>query len=685
MLRSAVRRRSLVARSDDALARDAAAGGVEAFGELYRRHAPAAWGVAQAILRNSDDASDAVAEAFTKVLKAIVAGGGAAVETLEFRPYLLAATRNAAIDLVRRRSRIEPSERIERAAPTAAFGQPVDHVVAREEEAIVVEAFGRLPERWRTALWLIDVERLSTRDAASVLGVEPNNAAQLAARARARLREQFLQAHVPNHIRPVCEGVVRSLGSYLAGTATATRRIQVEEHVAACAECAERLAHVRDLGIALRRAVLPVPLLLDRRISGSLFRALEAASSVVDRPAASLAAVGGRLPAESWSPMLAHLSSASPAMERLVAGVSAVAFVVGVSTAAVKSNGGPDNRHGTAPVSAGSLAGQTALAPAGFPFSILGWGTTGTGSAEGRPLSGLLGARGRLDGARGAVATQAESKGSPAVPAVLRRVERPLGAVTGLVGPTLRGANLAGVDLRGAVVRGIDFTGADLSGARIVGADLTGALLAGANLTGADLTRSVLVGTDLRGADLRSANLTGADLTGADLRGADLTGADLTSATVATTTIKDARVGGTLLNGTGLELAPAPLPGSAPLLPGAPVIPAPGPGAAPAVGGEVDVPLADTPELPVLAPSRDGAPAPAAGAAGPETAGPGPAVAEVPQASPPVTPNEVGTTAPLGPALPGPVSPVPAPILGGSPLPAPVALPTNAPLSPLGG
>jgi RNA polymerase sigma factor (sigma-70 family) len=350
VLRSAVRRRSLVAQSDDALAREAAAGDVEAFGELYRRHASAAWGVAQAVVRNRDDASDAVAEAFTKVLKTVVGAGSVGDEPLRFRPYLLTATRHAAIDLVRRRSRTEPAEAIEHSVP-APDGQPVDHLVAREEEGLAVEAFARLPERWRTAVWLIDVEHLSTRDAGAVLGVEPNNAAQLAARGRARLREHFLQAHVPNHIQPACQKVVGSLGGYLAGTASASRRADVDDHVAGCGECAERLAHVRDLGLVLRRAILPIPLLLDRRISRSLQDAYGSASWLSQGPAARIVSLGSRGPLDTWSAVVEHLSAASPAVERLVASVTAAAFVVGVSTAAVKTQEGGSSGQHTAAVS----------------------------------------------------------------------------------------------------------------------------------------------------------------------------------------------------------------------------------------------------------------------------------------------------------------------------------------------
>ncbi|MDQ3980822.1 MAG: sigma-70 family RNA polymerase sigma factor, partial [Actinomycetota bacterium] len=627
MLRSAVRRRSLVAQSDDALAREAAGGGVEAFGELYRRHASVAWGVAQAVVRNPDDASDAVAEAFTKVLKTVVGAGSAGDEPMRFRPYLLTATRHAAIDVVRRRSRTGPAEAIENCVPAPTWGQPVDQVVAREEENLVVEAFARLPERWRTAMWLIDVEQLSTRDAGAVLGVEPNNAAQLAARGRARLREHFLQAHVPNHIRSGCQEVVGSLGSYLAGTASASRRAHVDDHVAGCAECGERLAHVRDLGVVLRRAILPIPLLLDRRISRAVQQAEVSASSLVEGPAARVLSVGSRGSLDTWSAVVEHLSAASPAVERLVAGVTAAAFVVGVSTAAVKTQEGGSTGDSAAVSQGPRVAGATLSQPGGP-----------------RPISASTGARGDGTGAGAATPTATgvatpplrsvaatSSEASP-TPLSLAPTGSLLAPTTDVVGPTLQGADLAGADLGGTVLRGVDLTGADLDraamtgadlshtllsgadlsgvdasgaqlrgtelsmttltgadltradltqalarGANLAGADLSGAVAHGAELDGADLSGAVLAGGDLRGADLSGAllsrsSLTGADLTGADLRGADLRGADLTEADLSRADLRGADLTGAGLTGTnlaGADLTSAKVDGVMPLGPGA--------------------------------------------------------------------------------------------------------------------
>ena len=74
------------------------AGDSDAYGELYRRHYPAARAAALALTHNRADADDVISEAFARVLRASRSGGGPDVS---FRPYLVAAIRNVFYDRVR--------------------------------------------------------------------------------------------------------------------------------------------------------------------------------------------------------------------------------------------------------------------------------------------------------------------------------------------------------------------------------------------------------------------------------------------------------------------------------------------------------------------------------------------------------------------------------------------------------
>ncbi|HVL53782.1 MAG TPA: sigma-70 family RNA polymerase sigma factor, partial [Vitreimonas sp.] len=243
--------------TDASLVARATAGDLAAFGELYRRHVDAAWRVALAVTTNPDDAADAVSDAFTRVFQALPERLYAADH---FLPYLLAAVRNAAIDVLRRGGRQQPSEAAEDREWPTLNGGPVDFLLADEDASMVARAFRSLPERWRSVLWLTEVEQIPARDAAMLLGVSPNGVAQLAVRARAGLRERYLQAHLrQNDVRLGCRHTVDRLGAYAAGGLAPRDVAKVDQHLAGCDPCRARLADLQDLAPSLRRSVLPLP------------------------------------------------------------------------------------------------------------------------------------------------------------------------------------------------------------------------------------------------------------------------------------------------------------------------------------------------------------------------------------------------------------------------------------------
>ncbi|MFN2608729.1 MAG: sigma-70 family RNA polymerase sigma factor [Acidimicrobiales bacterium] len=242
---------------DAALVEAGGAGDRSALAELYRRHAGPAHRVARRVLSNDDDAADAVADAFTRVFDAVASRRAPAAA---FRPYLLAAARNAAIDHLRRSDRLAPAgDMADHDQPAAAAGPP-ERLAADETSSLVAAAFRDLPARWQSVLWLTEVEGVPAREAAGMLGLSANNVSQLAVRARARLRERYLQAHVRNHAEARCQPTVDQLGAYVAGTLPGGARIRVDDHVAGCGSCRDRLDEVADLGTTLRRSLGPAPL-----------------------------------------------------------------------------------------------------------------------------------------------------------------------------------------------------------------------------------------------------------------------------------------------------------------------------------------------------------------------------------------------------------------------------------------
>lgn len=319
-------------RPDCVLTSAAAAGDQAAFEELYRRHAPIAWRVASAVTANPSDTADAVSDAFTRVLAAL--GAGRLADGTLFRSYLIAATRNAAIDLHRRGRRVQATDRLDQLAGAATAPTPADGVVRGEDVSYVAEAFRSLPERWRSVLWLVEVERIPGREAARLLGLTPNGLAQLAFRARAGLRERFVQAHLRRPIDDDCRFCADHLGAYALGTLSPRPLAKVDQHLAECDECMRRATQLREIGRSLRRIALPLPLML-APASVAKWKLTMAAGSAAPSAATAGAAAGG---GGNWS------AQAFTRFQRPLMAASTGIFALGVISASVL--GGPFDPDG---------------------------------------------------------------------------------------------------------------------------------------------------------------------------------------------------------------------------------------------------------------------------------------------------------------------------------------------------
>jgi RNA polymerase sigma factor (sigma-70 family) len=355
-----------------ALVRAAMEGSTAACDALYRRHAPTAWRVAQAVTHNPDDAADAVAEAFTRVFTALPSGRLAS--DLAFRPYLLAATRNAAIDGIRKAGRLRPTDEIERFDRQTPASGPSERLMIGEDRDKMAEAFAALPERWRSVLWMTEVEEMPAREVAKRLGLTANGVAQLAVRARAGLRLRYLQAHVRNHARPRCAQTVERLGAYVGGGLAPRDIAKVDQHLAGCADCTARLGEVEDVGATLRRIALPLPLGLGAMALKQLGLGFGRTAAGVSRRAMTGPGNGG----------LRRAAGAAAGAGALVAGLGGMAFVGPLGSAprtvarppavtAVPAARPSSALASPAPAPAGATtSGTTTVAPPAVPQSPAG-------------------------------------------------------------------------------------------------------------------------------------------------------------------------------------------------------------------------------------------------------------------------------------------------------------------------
>ena len=303
----------------DAVLVDRVVAGFEGdFEELYRRHASAAWRVAQAVTGNGHDAADAVAEAFARVFQAVKSGR--LTDPSAFRGYLMAATRNASLDTLRRAGKARPTADDDLEGIDLTTG-PQDAITGAGDAAMIAEAFRNLPERWRSVLWLTEVEGVATKDVAEQLGISANGAAQLAVRARAGLRERFLQAHLKGTSDPDCRFTVDRLGAYVGGGLSPRDLAKVDQHLAGCEPCRTKKEELEDLGSSLRRIVLPLPVALAGIAGARVTTALTSASS----PIAAGPTAAARIMAAAKNP--------TPRMQKLLAGSAAGVFGIGLLAA----------------------------------------------------------------------------------------------------------------------------------------------------------------------------------------------------------------------------------------------------------------------------------------------------------------------------------------------------------------
>jgi RNA polymerase sigma-70 factor (ECF subfamily) len=194
--------------SDASLLERLRLGDEDAFEELVRTNGGRLLAVARRLLRDDEDARDAVQQAFLSAFRALPTFHGQSL----LSTWLHRIVVNAALMKLRSRAR-RSEESIERwlpqflddghhATPLPDSLDCADVLLARREVRLQVrEAIDRLPETYRTVLLLRDIEQMDTAETAAALGLTVNAVKLRLHRARqalARLLEPVLR---PDHSR----------------------------------------------------------------------------------------------------------------------------------------------------------------------------------------------------------------------------------------------------------------------------------------------------------------------------------------------------------------------------------------------------------------------------------------------------------------------------------------------------
>jgi RNA polymerase sigma-70 factor (ECF subfamily) len=157
------------------------AGDEEAYESLFRAHAGSMLAVAREFLGNSDDAADAVQDAFLSAFR----GVGAFAGTARLGTWLHQITVNACLMKLRSRRRCRHVPLDDRTPSTHA---EEDELTRCETTNQVRKCIARLPSSYRTVLWLRDIEGLDTAAVAGRLGTSEGVVKTRLHRARHALR-----------------------------------------------------------------------------------------------------------------------------------------------------------------------------------------------------------------------------------------------------------------------------------------------------------------------------------------------------------------------------------------------------------------------------------------------------------------------------------------------------------------
>jgi RNA polymerase sigma-70 factor, ECF subfamily len=184
---------------DRSLVEQAQAGDFAALESLLTKYERQVFGVARRIVQQHQDAEEVTQQTFLSVLEHL----GEFREESLFRTWLLRIATNHALALLRKRAvRSGPSldavdgddsyEGVPHPQFIAAWRETPESLAAqRETRQIIDDALATLDEKYRVVFVLRDIEELSTRETADVLGISVEAVKVRLLRARLMLRERL--------------------------------------------------------------------------------------------------------------------------------------------------------------------------------------------------------------------------------------------------------------------------------------------------------------------------------------------------------------------------------------------------------------------------------------------------------------------------------------------------------------
>ncbi|HEY1966273.1 MAG TPA: RNA polymerase sigma factor [Acidobacteriaceae bacterium] len=159
----------------------------ERFEEMVGRQSKFMFQVAFSLLRNRQDAEDAVQEAFLKLYR-----GEAWLRMDNEKGFLARTVWRVALDYLPRAERTLDVAEMELAASDGAGVSPEQSAVDKDERAVLRRLIDGLPEELRQPLVLSSVEEMTSREVAEAMGIPEGTVRTRVMRARAELKRRFV-------------------------------------------------------------------------------------------------------------------------------------------------------------------------------------------------------------------------------------------------------------------------------------------------------------------------------------------------------------------------------------------------------------------------------------------------------------------------------------------------------------
>ena len=169
-------------------------GDLAAFEEIVRLHERQVLGTALRLSGRLEDAQDAAQEVFLKLYRNL----NRLEDIREVRAWLYRVTANVCHDL-RRRRRYWPTEELSGLETSTSAPDPEQTLQLEERKRVIGRALTRLPEKERAAVVLRDVEGLSTREVAEILGSSETTVRSQICSARMKMKN-FTDRYLRNKV-----------------------------------------------------------------------------------------------------------------------------------------------------------------------------------------------------------------------------------------------------------------------------------------------------------------------------------------------------------------------------------------------------------------------------------------------------------------------------------------------------